>query len=162
MKSKNNKLDKNKTIDNNINQKSNKATLNTLESQRRGLNSPEPSIKKISKKKLEEKFMKNKMLVALRARPLLKRELEESNYCTISVPDRETVVISIPTEYVSNDKGKYYFKGEKKVKITKVKEAEFKYDFAFDVKTEQEEIYQFTTANLVKQVINGFNAAVFE
>ena len=161
MKSKNNKLDKNKTIDNNINQKSNKATFNTLESQRRGLNSPEPSIKKISKKKLEEKFMKNKMLVALRARPLLKRELEESNYCTISVPDRETVVISIPTEYVSNDKGKYYFKGEKKVKITKVKEAEFKYDFAFDVKTEQEEIYQFTTANLVKQVINGFNATVF-
>ena len=56
MKSKNNKLDKNKTIDNNINQKSNKATLNTLESQRRGLNSPEPSIKKISKKKIRRKI----------------------------------------------------------------------------------------------------------
>ncbi len=52
------------------------------------------------------------MTVDLRTRPLLKRELEESKYCTISVPDKETVIIS--TEYVSNDKGKYYFKGEKK------------------------------------------------
>ena len=163
MKSKNNNLDKNKNnpIDININPRSQKTTINTIESQKRGQKSLEPSVKKISKKKLEEKFSKNKMLVALRARPLLNRELEESNYSTISVPDRETVIISIPTEYVSNDKGKYYFKGEKKIKITKVKEAEFKYDFAFDEKSDQEEIYQFTTANLVKQVINGFNATVF-
>ena len=54
------------------------------------------------------------MLIALRCRPLLPRELEESNYNTIAVPDRETVLIIIPTEYISNDKGKYYFKGEKK------------------------------------------------
>ena len=101
------------------------------------------------------------MLVALRSRPLLNRELEESNYNTISVTDRETVIITIPTEYISNDKGKYYFKGEKKIKITKVKEAEFKFDFAFDENSDQAEVYQCTTANLVKQVINGFNATVF-
>ena len=149
MKSKYNNLEKNKinTLDQNPNSRSPK--------------SPEQFTKKISKKKLEEKFSKNKMLVALRARPLLKRELEESNYSTITIADKETVLITIPTEYVSNDKGKYYFKGEKKIKITKVKEAEFKYDFAFDEKSDQEEVYQFTTANLVKQVINGYNTTVF-
>ena len=161
MKSNNNISEKNKfnSIDINPNPRSQKTTLNTntIESQKK-----ESPTKKISRKKLEEKFAKNKMLVALRSRPLLNRELEESNYNTISVPDNETVLITIPTEYISNNnKGKYYFKGEKKIKVTKIKEAEFKFDFAFDEKCDQSEVYQCTTANLVKQVINGFNATVF-
>ena len=157
---KNNNLEKNKNNLNDINPKSQKTTINTIESQRR-LPKTSSSAKKITKKQIEEKFSKNKMLIALRSRPLLSRELEESNYNTIAVPDKETVIITIPTEYISNDKGKYYFKGEKKIKVTKVKEAEFKFDFAFDEKTTQAEIYQCTTANLVKQVINGFNATVY-
>ena len=162
MKSNNNILEKNKNnpIDNNPNPRSQKTTINTIENQRRPPKTS-ASPKKISKKQLEEKFSKNKILVALRSRPLLSRELEESNYNTIAVPDKETVIITIPTEYISNDKGKYYFKGEKKIKVTKVKEAEFKFDFAFDEKATQAEIYQFTTANLVKQVVNGFNATVY-
>ena len=164
MKSNNNNLEKNKKNQNDINpnSKSQKTTINTLEAQKRNPKIYESPTKKISKKVIEEKFSKNKMLVALRCRPLLSRELEESNYNTIAVPDRETVLITIPTEYIANDnKGKYYFKGEKKVKVTKVKEAEFKFDFAFDEKVDQAEIYQCTTANLVKQVINGFNATVY-
>ena len=162
MKSNNNILAKNKNnpIDNNPNPRSQKTTINTIENQRRPPKTS-ASPKKITKKQLEEKFTKNKMLVALRSRPLLSRELEESNYNTIAVPDKETVIITIQTEYISNDKGKYYFKGEKKIKVTKVKEAEFKFDFAFDEKATQAEIYQFTTANLVKQVVNGFNATVY-
>ena len=117
--------------------------------------------KKISKKALEEKFAKNKMLVALRVRPLLIKELKESNYKTITVLNSETVSITIPTEYISTEKGKYYFHGEKNIKVTKVKEATFKFDFAFDIETDQNEIYQNTTSNLVKQVINGYNATVF-
>jgi hypothetical protein len=52
MKSKNNNLDKNKNnpIDININPRSQKTTINTIESQRRGQKSLEPSVKKISKK----------------------------------------------------------------------------------------------------------------
>ena len=163
MKSNNNISEKNKlnTIDSNINSRSQITTINTIENQKRNQKSTESSTKKISKKKLEEKFYKNKMIVALRSRPLLNRELEESNYNTITIPNRETVIITIPTEYISSDKGKYYFKGEKKIKVTKIKEAEFKYDFAFNDKTTQEEVYQLTTAPLVKQVINGFNATVF-
>ena len=121
MKSNNNISEKNKfnSIDINPNPRSQKTTLNTntIESQKK-----ESPTKKISRKKLEEKFAKNKMLVALRSRPLLNRELEESNYNTISVPDNETVLITIPTEYISNNnKGKYYFKGEKKNKSNKNK-----------------------------------------
>ena len=141
-----------------------KATINTnniIDSQKNLKRNQNVMIKKLPKKSLEEKFSKNKMLVALRARPLLARELEESNYKTISILDSETVSITIPTEYISTDKGKYYFHGEKKIKVTKVKEATFKFDFAFDTQTEQAQIYQYTTAQLVKQIINGFNATVF-
>ena len=163
MKSNNNNSDKNKInhpIDINQN-RSQKTTINTIESQKRSSNLQDAEVKKISNKKLDEKFSKNKMLVALRARPLLARELEESNYKTISIIDSETVSITIPTEYISTDKGKYYFHGEKKIKVTKVKEATFKFDFAFDTQSEQAQVYQYTTAQLVKQVINGFNATVF-
>lgn len=156
------KLNNNNNHPIDINQnRSQKTTINTIESQKRGSNLQEAEIKKISKKKLDEKFAKNKMLVALRSRPLLARELEESNYNTIAVTNKDTVVITIPTEYISNGKGKYYFKGEKKIKITKVKEATFKFDFAFDEKIDQAEVYRCTTANLVKQVINGYNATVY-
>ena len=126
---------------------SNKMLLNSNTSPKNILKSQENlNNKKISKKILEEKFTKNKMLVALRARPLLSQELEDSNYKTISVLNPETVSITIPTEYVHSDKGKYYFNGEKKIKVTKVKEATFKFDFAFDTQTEQLEVYQCTTA----------------
>jgi len=163
MKSNNNNSDKikiNHPIDINQN-RSQKTTINTIESQKRGSNLQEGEVKKISKQKLEEKFSKNKMLVALRSRPLLSLELEESNYNTIAVTTKDTVVITIPTEYIANGKGKYYFKGEKKIKVTKVKEATFKFDFAFDEKIDQAEVYRCTTANLVKQVINGYNATVY-
>ena len=136
-------------------------TNNTIDSQKNLKRNQNVIIKKLTKKSLEEKFSKNKMLVALRARPLLARELEESNYKTISIIDSETVSITIPTEYISTDKGKYYFHGEKKIKVTKVKEATFKFDFAFDTQSEQAQVYQYTTAQLVKQIINGFNATVF-
>ena len=143
---------------------SQKTTINTLENIKNSKKSKtlENTNKKLSKKILEEKFSKNKMLVALRARPLLPRELEDSNYKTISILNAETVSITIPTEYISSsEKGKYYFNNEKNVKVTKVKEATFKFDFAFDSSADQVEVYQYTTANLVQQVINGYNATVF-
>ena len=49
----------------------------------------------------------------------------------------------------------------KKNKSNKVKLAQFKFDFAFDVKVDKAEIYQCTTVNLVKHVINGFNVTVY-
>ena len=140
---------------------SNKMILNSNVNQKNIVKPQENTIKKISKQILEEKFTKNKMIVALRSRPLLSKELEDSNYKTISVLNPETVSITIPTEYIHSDKGKYYFNGEKKIKVTKVKEATFKFDFAFDEKIDQAEVYRCTTANLVKQVINGYNATVY-
>ena len=123
-------------------------------------NNNSSSPKKLS---LESKFSKNNMLVAIRSRPLNKRELEESNYNTISISNRDTVTISIPLEYVPSEKGKKYLNREKdkKINITKIKEAMFKFDFAFDEKCDQSEIYKYTSSNLLKQVIDGFNATIF-
>ena len=47
-----------------------------------------PLTKKLNSQLLSDKFSKNNMLVAVRARPLSKMELEDSNYNTISVLDK--------------------------------------------------------------------------
>ena len=107
-------------------------------------NTEKINVQKINQNDLEEIFTKNKMLVVLRVRPLLNREIKESNYKTISIIDNNTALVSIPTEYIPNSKGKYYFKGEKNIKVIKVKEATFKFDFALNENTSQADIYQIT------------------
>ena len=108
---------------------------------------------------LSEKFTKTNMLVAVRARPLSKGELEDSNYNTISVPDKDKIIISVPTEYIPDDMSGIYLAGDQ-IKITKIKEVSYNYDFVFDEKTTQDEVYRCTSSNLIKQVVEGFSATI--
>lgn len=50
-------------------------------------------IKKLPTKSLEEKFSKNNIIIAVRVRPLNKKELEDSDYKTIRIIDRDTLTI---------------------------------------------------------------------
>ena len=64
-------------------------------------NSPEKlsSQNKLSNNQsLSSKFSKNKMLVAVRRRPLSKSETDDSNFNILSVPQKDVVKISMPTE----------------------------------------------------------------
>ena len=120
-------------------------------------------IKKLTTKSLEEKFSKNNIIIAIRVRPLNKKELEDSDYKTISIIDRDTLTISIPTEYSFNEnsKEKNKLNKENKLNVTKEKQATYKYDFVFGENTNQEQIYKYTSSNLIKQVIEGYNATIF-
>lgn len=118
-----------------------------------------PLSKKIDFQSLSEKFTKNNMLIAVRARPLSKSELEDSNYNTISVPDKDKIIVTVPTEYIPDDMSGIYLAGEQ-IKITKIKETSYKYDFVFDEKTTQDEVYRCTTSNLIKQVVEGYSATI--
>ena len=120
-------------------------------------------IKKLPTKSLEEKFSKNNIIIAVRVRPLNKKELEDSDYKTIRIIDRDTLTISIPTEYSFNEntKGKNKLNKENKLNVTKEKQATYKYDFVFGDNINQEQIYKYTSSNLIKQVIEGYNATIF-
>ena len=118
-----------------------------------------PLTKKINSQLLSDKFTKNNMLVAVRTRPLSKSELEDSNYNTISVPDKDKIIVTIPTEYIPDDMSGIYLAGEQ-IKITKVKEVSYNYDFVFDENTPQNEVYRCTSSNLIKQVVEGFSATI--
>ena len=143
---------------NNLNRQKIKTTQNINENQlNEGYNFP--LTKKINSQMLLEKFTKNNMLVAIRARPLSNSEIEDSNYNTISVPDKDKIIITVPTEYVPDDSSGIYLAGEQ-IKITKIKEASYNYDFVFDEKTTQDEVYRCTTSNLIKQVVGGFSATI--
>ena len=118
-----------------------------------------PLTRKINSQSLSDKFTKNNMLVAVRARPLSKSELEDSNYNTISVPDKDKITITVPTEYIPDDMSGIYLAGEQ-IKITKVKEVSYIYDFVFNENTTQDEVYRCTTSNLIKQVVEGYSATI--
>ena len=45
--------------------------------------------------------------------------------------------------------------------VTKEKQATFKYDFVFDENISQSQIYKYTSSNLIKQVMEGYNATIF-
>lgn len=116
--------------------------------------------KKPTKMNLETKFNKNNMIVAVRSRPLSKRELDFSNISTITISNREVVTVMDPLEYNYSSEGQMYLNEEKQMTITKSKEHQFAFDFAFDEKASQEEVYHYTTEMLLKNVIDGFNATV--
>ena len=118
-----------------------------------------PLTRKINSQSLSDKFSKNNMLVAVRARPLSKSEQEDSNYNIISVPDKDKITITVPTEYIPDDMSGIYLAGEQ-IKITKVKEVSYNYDFVFNENTTQDEVYRCTTSNLIKQVVEGFSATI--
>ena len=111
--------------------------------------------------KLENKFIKNNMLVAVRSRPLSQKELQFSNISTIKIQNREKLTIINPIQYKESEEGDKYINNEKNLIITKTKEKQYAFDFAFDEETTQEDIYHFTTEMLINKVMEGFNATVF-
>ena len=122
--------------------------------------SPNKNLPNQQSSNLKQKFSKQNMIVAVRCRPLSQRELEFSNINTITI-EKEVVTVSNPIEYNSNDISNLYLNKEKNITITKTKQNKFAFDFAFQEKTNQEEIYHYTTETLLQSVFDGFNSTVF-
>lgn len=101
--------------------------------------------------KIEKKFKKENMVVAVRVRPLNNREIEFSNLETTQISGREVVTVLDPIEY----------KGGEEAGRSRVREQQYAFDFAFNKNAQQEEVYMYTTQFLLQGVLEGFNATVF-
>lgn len=85
------------------------------------------------------------ILVAVRCRPLTKREKEQNDTKSVHILDTKLLIMLDP--YASPNK--------------RTKEKRYAFDFVFSASISQKEIFDKTTIMLLDGVLNGFNATVF-
>lgn len=94
----------------------------------------------------------NNMIVAVRLRPLGKKELEREEFEIVRIMDKKLVILMDPLELL-NAKGT--------LGKNRSKERQYAFDFAFDANIGQKEIFESTTKFLVEGILEGYNATVF-
>ena len=104
--------------------------------------------KQFLKEENQNKKMTYNILVAVRCRPLSKKEKEISEKETIKIIDGKIVKLKDPNNFLNPNN----VRGKEKI---------MNFDFAFSPSIGQKEIFNNTTKFLVDKVINGFNATVF-
>lgn len=92
------------------------------------------------------------IMVAVRLRPMWKKESEAGEYSIVRVLDRKLVILRDPAE-VANE--------EKVLGKNRSKEKQYAFDYAFDDSTQQLEVFKNTTMFLCDGVLNGYNSTVF-
>ena len=88
------------------------------------------------------------ILVAVRIRPLNKKEELISTEETISVENKNTILLKDPNGYINPNN-------------IRAKEQFLTFDYVFDKNETQENIFNNTTKFLITGVVNGYNATVF-
>ena len=104
-------------------------------------------------------YQHSNILVALRVRPLTQKELLLSNISTIQISSNKLVSITIPQEYNYTQDGSKYLNNEKNLEISKSKKIDYQFDLAFDENATQQEVYQYTTSSLIKNVLDEIGRA---
>ena len=102
---------------------------------------------KSNDKKKTKKQLYN-ILVAVRCRPLSKKEKEISTKETIKIIDDKTLTLKDPYGFLNPNN-------------VRGKEKSMNFDFVFGPLIGQEKIFNSTTKFLLDKVVNGFNATVF-
>ena len=110
---------------------------------------------------LQTKFNKNNIIIAVRSRPLNQKELEYSNYKTLSFDNREEITFLDIESMSSASDGGIYIGDENNLVITEYRRKQFKFDFSFNETTTQDEVYRNTTKMLLNNIMDGFNSTVF-
>ncbi|OMJ82018.1 hypothetical protein SteCoe_17403 [Stentor coeruleus] len=85
------------------------------------------------------------ILVAVRCRPLTKKEKEIDDFKTVQIIDGKLVFITEPPGPINK----------------RLIENKYAFDFAFDETASQQEVFNKTTMFLLEGVLNGYNATVF-
>ena len=94
----------------------------------------------------------NNMIVAVRVRPLSKKEIEKEEFEIVRIMDKKLVILMDPLELL-NAKGA--------LGKNRSKEKQYAFDYAFDSETGQKEIFESTSKFLVEGILEGYNATVF-
>ncbi|OMJ83671.1 hypothetical protein SteCoe_15341 [Stentor coeruleus] len=85
------------------------------------------------------------ILVAVRCRPLTKKEKEVDDFKTVQILDGKLVIITEPPGPVNK----------------RLNEKKYAFDFAFGENVSQQEVFNKTTMFLLEGVLSGYNATVF-
>jgi len=88
-----------------------------------------------------------RICVAVRKRPLNKREIAKKDNDVITIPNKDHCLVHVP---------------KSKVDLTKYLDNQtFKFDYTFDERASNELVYRYTAAPLIDTIFNGGNATVF-
>ncbi|KAB0793661.1 hypothetical protein PPYR_13281 [Photinus pyralis] len=104
-----------------------------------------PSSSGSEEAKVPPKSAEERLMVAVRIRPLKSDEPQRTLYAA----SKKSVVIEDDTD--KNDVLRHKRGADK----------QYSFDVVFSENTSQEEVYEVTTSSLVKDVLNGYNATVF-
>jgi kinesin family protein 18/19 len=96
---------------------------------------------------------RSNILVAVRARPLSRKERETDPFEVLEILDGKVVIMLDPSTDAP--------KPEEAFRINRTKEKQYAFDFAFAQDSTQQEVYHKTTGFLLDGVTSGFNATVF-
>jgi kinesin family protein 18/19 len=94
----------------------------------------------------------SKIMVAVRLRPMWKKETEKGEISIVKIMDRNVVILRDPADVLAE---------EKVLGKNRTKEKQYAFDFAFDEDTNQLEVFKNTTKFLCEGVLNGYNSTVF-
>ena len=97
--------------------------------------------------KNDKKLIYN-ILVAVRIRPLNKKEKKLSKTETVSIINEKLLKLKDPNGFLNPNN-------------IRSKEIILEFDYIFDSLTQQETIFNYTTKMLIDNIINGYNATVF-
>lgn len=92
------------------------------------------------------------IMVAVRLRPMWKKESEAGEYPIVRVLDRNLVILRDPADVMNE---------EKVLGKNRTKEKQYAFDVAFDDETSQLDVFKNTTKFLCEGVLNGYNSTVF-
>lgn len=100
----------------------------------------------------EMKHGVNKIMVAVRLRPMWKKEQDKGEVSITKILDRNVVILMDPADVMAE---------EKVLGKNRTKEKQYAFDFAFDDSTSQLDVFKNTTKFLCEGVLNGYNSTVF-
>ncbi|CAG9319573.1 unnamed protein product [Blepharisma stoltei] len=95
----------------------------------------------------------SKILVAVRARPLTKKESAINDKPLVHVLEDKVVILLDPSEDLSVP--------EEIFRQNRSREKQYAFDYSFSKDCNQDMVYEKTTKFLIEGVLNGFNATVF-
>ncbi|CAF4793529.1 unnamed protein product [Rotaria sp. Silwood1] len=88
-----------------------------------------------------------RICVAIRKRPLNKREIAKKDNDVITIPNKDHCLVHVP---------------KSKVDLTKFLDNQtFKFDYTFDERASNDLVYRYTASPLIDTIFNGGNATVF-
>ena len=93
-------------------------------------------------------------MVAVRLRPLWKKEEDENEFSIVKILDEKLVILQDPQDFEAEE-----VKNE--LRKNRTREKRYAFDFAFDGTVSTEHVFQSTAQFLCEAALDGFNSTVF-